>query len=94
MKIQHSEVVHSEITLSDDEVDDITFARLRSMVHPAQYLRAKPDGTLWLTRDDPNWRHGSVSEHDVRPATKEDTAVFKVIDMLWKLRSAESRKTE
>jgi hypothetical protein len=93
MKIRHSELVHSEITLSDDQVDEITLARLRMMVHPAQYLRTKSDGSVWLTRDDPHWRHGSISEEDVRPASKEDIIVFKVIDLLWTSKSLANKKS-
>ncbi len=94
MKIRHSEMVHSEVTLSDDEVDEITLARLRRMISPAQYLRTKPDGSVWLTADDPHWRHGSVSEIDVRVATNDDLAVFRVIDLLWTSKSAANKKRQ
>ena len=37
---------------------------------------------MWLTQDDPHWRHGSVSEEKVRKATELDLAVFKVLEAI------------
>jgi hypothetical protein len=81
MEITHYETSAKKIQLSKETVDEITIKRLKQMVYPGEYLREKKDG-MWLKQDDPHWRHGSVSEDDVRKATELDIAVFAVISAI------------
>lgn len=76
---------YRDIHLNDKQVEEISIAYLKQLVAPGEYLR-KSGGKIWLKQDDPDWRHGSVSEETVREATEEDIAVFKVIALIQKKR--------
>lgn len=68
-------------TLSEDDMVKATKQTLKALVHPGEYLR-NVKGKMWLTRDDPNWRHDNVSEDYIREATELDLAVFTVLEVL------------
>ena len=84
MRFKHRETTVTEINLSTADLDEITLHRLYQMVSPGEYLRTKKDGTIWLMQDDPDHRHGSISEEYVRDATELDVAIFAVIKELKK----------
>ena len=86
MEISHIEQTVKKIHLSNETVNEITLKRLYQLVSPGEYLRDKK-GVMWLTQDDPHWRHGSISEETVRKATDLDIAVFAVIKALREVKS-------
>ncbi len=81
MQINYTRMVHEKLDLDDRAVNEVVRNKLRAMVAPGKYLREKND-VIMLMQDDPNWRHGSVSEEIVRIATELDIAVFKVLESL------------
>jgi 3-methyladenine DNA glycosylase/8-oxoguanine DNA glycosylase len=89
MKIKISHNVHQEVGLSDHLIDEIVLKKIDMMLGDGEYLREVPIGKgmktkLVVKQDDPNWRHGSVSEEYVRDATDLDIALFKVRDAISK----------
>jgi hypothetical protein len=80
-KITVQKIQEEEIYLTQTQVDNITLERLRQFVTPGEYIRKQND-KLYLKQDDPDHRHGSISEVIVREATPLDIAVFEVIDAL------------
>jgi 3-methyladenine DNA glycosylase/8-oxoguanine DNA glycosylase len=87
MKIKISHTVHEEVELSDYQVDDIVLKKIARMLGAGEYLREVPVGKgkktkLVVKQDDPDWRHGSVSEYYVRDASELDIALFKVRDAI------------
>jgi hypothetical protein len=89
MKIKISHNVHQEVDLSDHLIDEIVLKKIDMMLGDGEYLREVPIGKgmktkLVVKQDDPNWRHGSVSEEYVRDATDLDIALFKVRDAISK----------
>ncbi len=81
MRIQFDEVVRRDITLKDATVLEVTRRRLKELVHPGEFIREFGD-KQYLKMDDPDWRHGSVSEVTIREATELDKAVFLVLKAL------------
>ena len=82
MKVDIVRKVFETIELDDKTALKVTQKTLLRLVEPGEYLRTDANGAIFLMQDDPNWRHGSVSEEVVRRATDIDVAVFKVIDYL------------
>lgn len=83
MKISQSRPVVEEFILTEETVKEVTKKYLRSFLNGGEYLR-KEKGKIYLKQDDPEWRHGSVSEETVREATELDLAIFKVLDAIKK----------
>lgn len=83
MKISQSRETVESITLTSVTVTTVTKNKLMSLVYPGEYLRTKK-GVTYLYQDDPDWRHGSVSEIVVREATQLDKAVFILLEELRK----------
>lgn len=81
MKVKFYKSVLEEINLPEDAVNEVTINRLKQFLNGGEYLREEK-GKTWLKQDDPDWRHGSVSEVVVREATELDIAVFKVLKAL------------
>ena len=81
MKISIIESVEKKIHLSDHNIKDVTKRKLKSMLGGGEWLRVR-DGKKIVTKDEDNWRHGSVSEDYVRDATELDLAIFKVLEAL------------
>lgn len=81
MKIRIRKDITEEVTLSDEQITQITRSKLWQLVHPGEFLRKDKDRWI-IKRDDPAWRHGSISEVFVREATELDRAVFKVLERL------------
>lgn len=81
MKIKQNRTVYEEVEITEDSVKQITINRIRRLLDGGEFLR-KEKGKTYLKQDDPNWRHGSVSEEIVREATELDIAVFKVLKAL------------
>lgn len=83
MKIEYFE--RKQVDLTDEQVLQVTKAQLMRLVYPGEYLRYDgKKGKAVLKQDDPNWRHGSVSEEYIRDATELDLAVFRVLEALRK----------
>ncbi len=83
MKITQNRIITEEIHLTEDTVNKVAIDRLCQMLNGGEYLRTDNE-KVYLKQDDPDWRHGSVSEVIVREATELDIAVFKVLDELRK----------
>jgi hypothetical protein len=79
MKIHYTE--SKEAFISSSEINRITISKLETMLKGGQFLRSK-DGETWVAKDEDNWRHGSVSEEYMRPATDLDLALFTVLSVL------------
>lgn len=67
-----------EFELGSDDMKRAATRVLTELVYPGQYLKTIK-GEIWLAQDDPDWRHGSVSEEPIRKATELDLAVFTVL---------------
>lgn len=78
MKIQIQKVSYEDIYLSDSNVKEVTSNKLKSMLGKGEWLRTR-DGKQIVTKDEDNWRHGSVYEDYVRDATELDLAIFTVL---------------
>ena len=86
MKVSQWKEVYQEFELTDRAANDVAIEQLKQLVYPGEYLREEKVGKktkLVLKQDDPNHRHGSISEDYVRDATELDVAVFKVLEALW-----------
>jgi len=83
MKIKYDKVESVELHLPGKAVNEITINRLNELISPGEYLRKK-NGKVYLAQDDPDWRHGSISEVQIREATSLDIAVFEVLKALSK----------
>ena len=81
MDVSFNRTVYEKVSLPELAVLDVTIRKLRDMVYPGEFLR-KEKGKTVVKQDDPNWRHGSVSEDYVRDATELDLAIFRVLDEL------------
>ena len=79
MKVTYYQPCEFELTKKDKQ--QAARLILNELIYPAEYLR-NINGEMWLTQDDPHWRHGSVSEEKVRKATELDLAVFKVLEAI------------
>ena len=93
MKIKLSRTVHEDVDLDDYQVDTIVLKKIARMLGAGEYLREVPASKgkktkLVVKQDDPDWRHGSVSEYYVRDATELDIALFKVRDAIYDARRA------
>jgi hypothetical protein len=85
MRVKHQRVIYEDIVLSDKEVIEVTKNKLYSLLDGGEYLReGKKDGKTitYLKQDDPDHRHGSISEVIVREATNLDIAIIKVLEVL------------
>ena len=82
MEVTIASTTYQKVKLTDEQIRDVTESYLLGLVRPGQYLR-NVDGKIQLKYDDPDHRHGSISELYVRDATPLDIAVF---DVLLKLR--------
>jgi len=88
MEVTLYKTVSEKVNLSDDTVKDITVRRLQRMLDGGEYLRevkVKNKTITMLKMDDPDHRHGSISEVDVREATELDKAIIYVLQTLRKL---------
>ena len=83
MKIEIEYFERKQIDLTEVQVLQVTKAQLMRLVYPGEYLRYDGNKAV-LKQDDPNWRHGSVSEEYIRDATELDLAVFRVLEALRK----------
>lgn len=81
MKLKQSRTIYEEVEITEESVKQITINRIKKMLDGGEYLR-KEKGKTYLKQDDPNWRHGSVSEEIVREATELDVAIFKILTAL------------
>lgn len=81
MRVKQSRTVYEEVELSEDAVKSVTIDRLSQLLNGGEYLRTEK-GKIYLKQDDPDHRHGSISEVIVREATELDIAVIKVIRTL------------
>ena len=81
MKVKIAKTVYEEINLSEGQIKDIIVKFLEQKISPGEYLR-EHKGVTSLMQDDPEWRHGSVSEEFVRVATEEDLLIFKFLDYM------------
>lgn len=79
MKITKS--IPFEFYLNNQDISEITKLKLRQMLLPGQYIRRLED-ILWVTKDEDNWRHGSISEDKVRKATELDLAIELVLNSI------------
>ena len=84
MEVTIASTTYQKVKLTDEQVRDAAELYLMSLVRPGEYLR-DVGGTIQLKYDDPDHRHGSISELYVRDATPLDIAVFGI---LHKLRSS------
>lgn len=85
MKIRQWKEVLQEFELTDKAANEVAIKQLEQLVYPGEYLREVKEGKktkLVLKQDDPDHRHGSISEEYVRDATDLDVAVFKVLTAL------------
>lgn len=78
MQISIIESVEKKVYLSDYNIKEVTKQKLKSMLDGGEWLRTK-EGKKIVTKDEDNWRHGSVSEDYVRDATELDLAIFTVL---------------
>lgn len=78
MQISIIESVEKKVYLSDYNIKEVTKQKLKSMLDGGEWLRTK-EGKKIVTKDEDNWRHGSVSEDYVRDATELDIAIFTVL---------------
>lgn len=85
MKFRYSRSETKEVELTTEECKEITLNYLRTLVGRDNYLRTEK-GKIVVKEDDPNWRHGSVSEEYVRDATELDIAVFNMLQLLHRLK--------
>lgn len=93
MKIRQWREVLQEFELTDKAATEVAIEQLERLVSPGEYLREVKEGKktkLVLKQDDPNHRHGSISEHFVRDATELDIAVFKVLEALRQKKNAQN----
>ena len=81
MKVKQWKEVYQEFDLTEAAVNEVTVDRLYKLLDGGEYLR-KEKGKTYLKQDDPNHRHGSISEEIVREATELDIAVLTVIRAL------------
>lgn len=82
------EVTKSEriqVTVPEHEVvkKAIEVIRKRNDIREQYWL----DKSGYILQDDPDWRHGSISSIEVRPASRKDVEAFELIDNLNKLYS-------
>ena len=85
MKVKQWKEVYQEFELTDKAANEVAIKQLEQLVSPGEYLREEKVGKktkLVLKQDDPNHRHGSISEEYVRDATELDIAVFAVLKAL------------
>jgi len=82
MKVDIIRKVFETIELDDRTALEVTRKTLLRMVEPGEYLRTDANGVIFLMQDDPDWRHGSLSEEIVRRATSLDKLVFEMLDNL------------
>ena len=85
MKVKQWKEVYQEFELTDKAALEVAIKQLEQLVSPGEYIREVKVGKetkLVLKQDDPDHRHGSISEEYVRDATDLDVAVFKVLKAL------------
>ena len=80
MKVRVREIYSREVELTREQVDEITIKRLTSLTD-GEFLRKKGD-VLFVMKNDPDHRHGSVDEVIVREATPMDIKIFEVINFI------------
>ena len=81
MTFKFEQLVTQELDLTKEESRRITKEYLRSLVGFNNYLRTDK-GKAVVKEDDPNHRHGSISEEYVRDATEMDIAIFKLLELM------------
>ena len=85
MKVKQWKEVYQEFELTDKAALEVAIKQLEQLVSPGEYIREVKVGKetkLVLKQDDPDHRHGSISEEYVRDATELDVAVFAVLKAL------------
>lgn len=94
MKITYQESMTKTVDLPIDTVRDVTINYLRMLIAPGEYLREeKVDGkkVTVLKQDDPDHRHGSISEVFVRVATELDIQSYTMLQLLIKQKREEQK---
>jgi hypothetical protein len=81
MEVTIRETNFRKISLSDNEVTEITKNKLKELVYPGEYLRFEKGKTV-VKQNDPHHQHGSIDEDYVRDATDLDIAVFAMLEYL------------
>lgn len=81
MKFSQMRTVYEDVDLTIETINKATILRLQQFLNGGQYLRTEK-GKTYIKQDDPNHRHGSISEEIVREATELDIAVLTVIKAL------------
>lgn len=77
--------IYHDIVLSDSDIRKVTIHQLQRLIEPGEFIR-KIDGQDYLMQNDPDWRHGSVHEYGVRPATELDKAVIYLLNELSRIK--------
>jgi len=80
MKVRVREIQCRDVELTKEQVDEITMQRLATLTD-GEFLRKRGD-VLFVMKDDPYHRHGSVDSIIVREATPMDIKIFEVIDFI------------
>lgn len=82
MKITFQEQQTRTIELPHEAAENVVIKFLQQLISPGEYIREeKRNGKTVkvLKQDDPDHRHGSISEFYVRDATDVDIAALKLI---------------
>ncbi len=77
MQIEYSKQVWEKINLPDTAVNEIAIRKLYQLLGGEYFLKKD-----CLYQDDPEWRHGSVTEIKIRKATELDLAILQVLKIL------------
>lgn len=85
MKIRGTRVQEVEVEVSTFEILTKAGDIIRTHANIPHDAFLSRDGAH-LRRDDPDHRHGSISEVNIRPATDEDRATFAILTYLGKVR--------
>ena len=76
MEIRVSKTVYDKINLSEENVKEVTKAKLRSMLN-GQYIRYK-NKEAWVCEDEDSY-HGSIGTEYLRRATPLEVSIYEVI---------------
>lgn len=83
VKITVPQTVWHNITLTVDQVENISREYLRTLIRPGEFLKQQEEKTMLAWIDEDRYgSHSSFTEKIVREATPLDKAVFEVLNNL------------
>lgn len=83
VKITVPQTVWHNITLTEDQVENISREYLKTLIRPGEFLKQEEEKTMLAWIDEDRYgSHSSFTEKIVREATPLDKAVFEVLNHL------------